>query len=385
MDSHLRHLAIHNQGLINTSAFDEGINGTQQAIEHLGYVQIDTISVVERSHHHTLWNRVPTYEKHHLNQLIQDRKIFEYWYHAASYLPMRDYRYALPSMQLVRNGGSRYFSRGEPKLMREIIRRIEVEGALKLRNLDQKTKTDNEGWWNFGPARRSIEQLFMQGDLMIVQRNGMEKVFDLAERCLANDIDLSTPTLQEYAHYLFTTTLRAHGVFTWKQLIHLRLGKEIRDAMRNVILEHIDAGLITQQNNLQGHVYYVDTLQLEQLKKGSKQSFGLKILSPFDNLIIHRERLKSLFNFDYKIECYVPASKRIYGYFSLPILYGDQLVAGMDCKAHRQEQKLKVLSFHLEKNIKIDKEHFMKCLNQEFQSFAIFNQCKLAESHSFEF
>ncbi|MGZ3207117.1 winged helix-turn-helix domain-containing protein [Acinetobacter baumannii] len=323
MTSSLKKIALLKQGLGKNSPFAAGRQGTLEAIEHLGYVQIDTISVVERAHHHILWSRVPDYDLSHLNSLVRERQIFEYWYHAASYLPMKDYRYALPAMMSVRKGESRYFNRGDQHLMNEILVRVRAEGKIRLRDIDKKNKESLGNWWNTGPGRRAFEQLYMQGDLMICERNGMEKVYDLTERCLPENIDLSLPTLYEYAQYLFNNTLRAHGAFTWKQL---------------------------------------DT------------DFGLKILSPFDNSLIHRDRLTSLFEFDYRIECYVPAAKRVFGYFCLPILYQNELVGRIDCKAHRTVKELEVISLHLEKTVK-DKEHFFFELDQELKRFAAFNQC----------
>ena len=219
MLSLLKGLALSRQGLEKNNTFGEGLSGTLNAIEHLGYVQIDTISVVERAHHHVLWSRVPDYQLSHLNQLVKDQLIFEHWAHAASYLPMRDYRYAIPLMNAIRNGESRYF-KSDPRLMKEILARVKAEGQIQLRNMQKEKREGPAGWWNSGPSRKALEQLFMQGDLMICERNGMEKVFDLTERCLPQGIDLSTPTLYEYAHYLLNMNIRAHGVFTWKQLLH---------------------------------------------------------------------------------------------------------------------------------------------------------------------
>ena len=379
MSSLWRRLALFNQGLAINHSFGKGLEATQCAIEHLGYVQIDTISVVERAHHHVLWNRIPDYDNNHLNQLVKRKSIFEYWYHAASYLPMRDYRFVLPQMASVRNGESRYFGRGDPHLMNEILARVRVEGELKLRHIDKNTKGENAGWWNSGPARRSVEQLFMQGDLMICSRNGMEKVFDLTERCLPPDLNLSMPSIDEYALYLFQTTLRSHGVFTWKQLLHLKVGEPIRNAMRKVIDEQLENGKIIEFKSPEGYPFYIHPQSLETL---AQLKFGVKILSPFDNLIIHRERLSQLFNFEYKIECYVPAQKRLFGYFCLPVLYGDQLVARIDCKAHRRDKKLEVLSLHIEDKHKIeDKEHFISALNQELIRFCYFNQCTTLDQH----
>ncbi|ODL96910.1 hypothetical protein AXH23_04500 [Acinetobacter pittii] len=370
MTSSLKQLTLFNQGLGKTSRFAKGRDGTLQAIEHLGYVQIDTISVVERAHHHILWSRVPDYELSHLNSLVGERQIFEYWYHAASYLPMKDYRYALPAMMSVRNGESRYFNRGDQHLMNEILARVRAEGKIRLRDIDKNNKKSLGNWWNTGPGRRAFEQLYMQGDLMICERNGMEKVYDLTERCLPENIDLSMPTLYEYAQYLFNNTLRAHGAFTWKQLVHLKKN-DLKEAMRVVLKEHIDAGVVSAIKLENGQTLYVDVAAIEQ-KVGT--DFGLKILSPFDNSLIHRDRLASLFEFDYRIECYVPAAKRVYGYFCLPILYQDELIGRVDCKAHRSIKELEVISLHIEKTVK-NKELFFFELEQELKRFAAFNQC----------
>ncbi|PTV44778.1 winged helix-turn-helix domain-containing protein [Acinetobacter pittii] len=370
MTSYLKQLTLFNQGLAKTSRFAKGMDGTLQAIKHLGYVQLDTISVVERAHHHILWSRVPDYELSHLNSLVGERQIFEYWYHAASYLPMKDYRYALPAMMSVRNGESRYFNRGDQHLMNEILARVRAEGKIRLRDIDKNNKKSLGNWWNTGPGRRAFEQLYMQGDLMICERNGMEKVYDLTERCLPENIDLSMPTLCEYAQYLFNNTLRAHGAFTWKQLVHLKKN-DLKETMRIILKEHIDAGVVSVIKLENGQTLYVDAAALEQK---FNTEFGLKILSPFDNSLIHRDRLASLFEFDYRIECYVPAAKRVYGYFCLPILYQDELVGRVDCKAHRSIKELEVISLHLEKTVK-NKELFFFELEQELKRFAAFNQC----------
>lgn len=372
MISLLKRLALSHQGLEQNNKFGEGLSGTQQAIEHLGYVQIDTISVVERAHHHVLWSRVPNYQLGHLNQLVQDQLVFEHWAHAASYLPMRDYRYAMPLMNSVRNGESRYFSRGDQQLMQEILAQVKAEGRIRLRNMEKGKREGAAGWWNAGPSRKAIEQLFMQGDLMICERNGMEKVYDLTERCIPQGIDLSTPTLQEYAQYLLDTAIRAHGVFTWKQLLHLKTNKDLREIMRKLLDEQIDAGVINLIKLENGQTVYVARAVLAHEPNIQME---VKILSPFDNLVIHRERLSSLFEFDYRIECYVPAAKRQYGYFCLPLLYADDFVGRIDCKVHRREQRLEVLSLHLEDANMRNRDEFLLVLEQELQRFAQFNQC----------
>lgn len=377
----LRRLALSHQGLISPASFGTGLSGTRHAIEHLGYVQIDTISVVERAHHHILWSRVPDYQQSHLNQLVKQQHIFEYWFHAASYLPMQDYRYALPHMTSIRNGEHRYFNCGDQAFMNEILARAKAEGSIRLRNIEQGNKQNSGGWWNSSLARRSIEQLFMQGDLMISERNGMEKVYQLTEYCIPSHLDLSVPTLEEYARYLFNTTLRAHGVFAWKQLLHLKVGQKIREAMRDIVNEQLDAGVITTLAQLgssdkESQNLYIQTDALEQIPN---IELKVKILSPFDNLVIHRDRLNTLFKFDYRLECYVTPPKRVFGYFCLPILYGDQIVGRIDCKAHRAKNQFEVISLHLEpqhlNHTIADPAHFFSALNTEIHHFAQFNQC----------
>ena len=141
--SEWRQLALSSQGLTSEQPFGSGLAGTLQAIEHLGYVQVDTLSVVERAHHHVLWNRVPDYDLDHLNQLVTEKKIFEYWYHAASYLPMRDYRFALLNMEAIRHGENRYYTKVDSTLMKEILARVRDEGSLRLRDLDKENKTQD--------------------------------------------------------------------------------------------------------------------------------------------------------------------------------------------------------------------------------------------------
>lgn len=370
----LRQLALLRQGLTHQTKFGAGISGTLNAIEHLGYVQIDTLSVVERAHHHILWSRVPEYDPTHLNQLVNEQHIFEYWFHAASYLPLRDYRYALPRMASIRNGENRYYQNVNSHLMNEILARIRAEGPLVARDFENKRNVQNS-WWGSGPSRRALDKLFMQGDLMICARNGMEKVYDLTERCLPSNIDLNMPTTREYATYLFETTLRAHGVFTLKQLLHLKTDKLLQKAMHEVLDENIQAGRIKAIHRENAPLLYVDTQSLEQTMSVEKR---LKILSPFDNALIHRDRLSSLFNFDYRIECYVPAPKRIFGYFCLPIIYGDEFIGRVDCKAHRSSKRFEIISVHLEDD-NLNREEILPLLQKELQEFANFNKCPLLD------
>ena len=364
----LRRIALNQQGLLKADSFGRGKAATLRAIEHLGYVQIDTISVVERAHHHVLWSRVSNYQPKFLDQLVKERKVFEYWFHAASWLPMRDYRFALPRMNR-QNGERGWFENCDKKLVAHILQRVREEGPLRARDFED-TRKGKKQWWDWKPAKQALEQLFMQGELMVSARQGFQKVYDLPQRVLPDWVDTRLPTLDEYAGYLINTTLRAHGFATQKSMSYLRKGSELRDAIREQLQVGIDTGeLLTIALNDNSQVY-ADVRLLEQ--RAPRCIAAVRILSPFDNIVIQRERGRDLFDFDYQIECYVPQPKRQFGYFCLPILYRDRLVGRIDCKAHRRSQCLEIKSIHIEQGID---DEFAGAFEHAMLSFARFNGC----------
>jgi uncharacterized protein len=377
----LRSLALNQQGLGASPVFGHGAVGALQAIEHLGYVQIDTLAVIERAHHHVLWSRVPGYEPAHLNQLLRERRVFEHWFHAASCLPMRDYRFCLPLMAAVREGRSRLVTPADAAVMRQLLDRVRLDGPLTLRSLDQPS-TVKGGWWQAGPAKHALTRLFMQGDLMVCERQGMEKVYDLAERVLPGGLDLRVPTVDESARYLLYTAVRAHGIVTWAQLLHLKTGQAIRDAMRRALDERLAARSLVPLEDAALPDAYVDPAALAALGHPPLTTRRVvRLLSPFDNVVIHRDRLSGLFGLDYRLECYTPAPKRVYGYFCLPILFGDRFVGRVDCKAHRRERRFELLSVHVEDPLP-DRDEFLPAFNEALQALAGFCGCDRVDAGS---
>lgn len=372
MQQKLRLTTLHHQGLIASRPFGKGSHATKRVLAHLGYIQIDTLSVIQRAHHHTLWTRIPDYQPEYLQQLVRERSAFEYWFHAASYLPMSHYRFVLPQMSAITRGESPYYSNVESKYTNHVIERIRIDGPLKTRDFESKRK-GNGKWWNWKPTKRALEKLFMQGDLMVTDRVGMEKVYDLKERVLPDKINISEPTLLEFAEYLIDVSMRANGFTTVKQLTHLRSGTKLRDALKTIIQQRIEHGtLLEYPIDGMPPVYttpdFLDT-------KIRRPASNVRLLSPFDNAIIHRDRVQQLFDFDYKLECYTPKEKRQFGYFCLPILYKDSLIGRVDCKAHRKTGDFELISLHLEsKNISLDDfiPHFAKIVTR----LAKFNDCQ---------
>lgn len=367
----LKRITLESQGLTQTTPFGKGKTAVLKAIEHLGYIQIDTLSIVERAHHHILWTRIPDYQTKHLEALINERKVFEYWFHAASYLPMKDFRYALVQMSAVKNSKTHYYN-AAPEVMQYVMDTIRAEGPKRVRDFESENKRSGS-WWNWQPTKIALERLFLQGDLMISDRSGMQKVYDLTERVLPAGIDITLPTPMEYAEYLVKTYLQAYGFTTIKQITHLKREAALKKSVHEVLASMLLEGTVQEVSIAGMPSVFIKSDLLEKTLKKSRSNISL--LSPFDNSIIHRDRIQQLFDFDFRLECYVPQQKRQYGYFCLPILFGDIFVGRVDCKAHRKEKQFELIHLHIE-NTAIDIDLWLAPFAASVNSFAIFNKCE---------
>ncbi|MFD2033583.1 winged helix-turn-helix domain-containing protein [Belliella marina] len=367
----LQRVTLQSQGLSKTHSFGKGKQAVLAALEHLGYIQIDTLSIVERAHHHTFWTRIPDYQIGYLDQLAEERKVFEYWFHAASYLPIRDFRYALPQMLLFKRGEARYFNNVDPKSLSYVKDRIRLDGPQKARDFISTGKKPGS-WWDWKPTKVALEKLFMQGDLMVSGRSGMEKIYDLTERVLPSTVNTTEPSPLEFAEYLVETHLRAYGATTVKQIIHLKTGKSLRKDVEFVLQTMLEAKKV-QQVNIDGMppIFVLQALLDNTIKKPSP---NIRLLSPFDNSVIHRERVEQLFDFAFRLECYIPKEKRQYGYFCLPILFGDVFIGRVDCKAHRKEGQFELIHLHIE-NKHLEVASWLEPFVQAVERFAVFNRC----------
>ena len=340
-----------------------------EIIKHLGYVQIDTISVVERAHHHVLWTRNHSYVKDDLAMLLKKRKVIEYWSHAAAYLPMNNYRFCLPKMYEYRAGKS-HFRSTDKKMIRYVLDRIKAEGPLMSK--DFKSESKNSGWYDWKPAKRALEHLFMDGRLMVSERRGFQKVYDLAENILPNNLNVSMPTDFEYCEHVIKSQLKALSLAKVSEISYNKDGE-----CKKIILKTINQ-MLEDNKLIEIDVSGQSYLALRGLKtQPLKIKNDLHILSPFDNFIIQRKRLTDLFDFNYQIECYVPEQKRKYGYFTHPVLYGDKLIGRIDLKAHRDIKELKVINYFSEEAKLTDLQK--NKLNKKLQLFAEFNSCRFTK------
>lgn len=367
----LRRLALFAQGLLQTQPYGTGMAGARKAISHIGYVQIDTISVVERAHHHILSTRVPKFKPSITNKMLLDRDIFEYWTHAAALLPIADFRFSLPYKHAIKSGQTNWYKNPDKKLMRELLTRIRSEGPIRSRDLEANTKK-RAGWWDWKPTKKALEQMYMQGDLMVSNREGFQKMYDLTERVLPSHINSQMPSTKEFAVHIVDQQLRCHGFASLKGLTYQRRNTELRKAVKALVNERLSQGVLEQIQMSNGELFIIEVGALE--RPLPKLNNRMLILSPFDNSVIQRERLKSLFQFDYLIECYVPAAMRQYGYFSLPLLFRDQFIGRMDCKAHRKISHLEVKSLYFEQH-NFDEDLIISAFISAITQFCHFQEC----------
>jgi uncharacterized protein YcaQ len=363
-----RKLVLHSQRLPPQKQVGSTTDATLSAIEHLGYIQIDAISVIQRAHHHTLWNRNPRYQASQLDQLLANKQVFEYWSHAAAYLPMGDFRFSLVRKHALATGQQKHWYDPDASLMEMVLKRIESEGPLMAKDFENVGKKIGE--WKSKPAKRALEYLFMQGDLMIPRRENFHKVYDLTERVLPQGINDSMPESEEYARYLITRYLRANGIGQPAEIAYLL--KDTKPLVTATMADMVSDGeLVTV--SVDGNLYHMLPESLALLSKPLSRR-KLRILSPFDNLVIQRKRMQALFGFDYQIECYVPEAKRKYGYFCLPVLWDGKLVARMDCKVDRAKSLLLIQHLALEPSV-ANTDVFLVALEKELECFLRFNDC----------
>lgn len=376
-----RRVALNAHLLDGNTKLPPGKEGVAQTIEMLGYVQIDTIAVIERAHHHTLWARRPDYEPGMLHELqAKDRRVFEYWGHAASYLPLSDYRYYLPRMYAFpRTKGDRQWLEANGPLVESVLERIRQEGPLTSKDFDPPPGTKRGTWWDWKPAKIALEMLFWRGDLMIAERRNFQRVYDLTERVLPATVDTSLPDEDELGRFLVQRALSAYGVAQAGEIVD-----HIRAASRPLILkslrELVNAGQIIQARIKEDSQadYYALPAAIEAAVEPEPEPQPVFLLSPFDNLVIQRDRMKQLFGFDYILECYIPAAKRKYGYFTLPILWGEKFVGRLDPKADRRKKTLIVRNLVFEPGFEAF-DGFLPALVNKLRDLARFNRCHTIE------
>jgi hypothetical protein len=326
---------------------------------------------VERAHHHALAVRVPDYKTGWLGELQADGKIFESWTFAAGYAPMNEFRFSLPVRASLAQRRKQQ-TQAEINLMNKVLDHISREGPLMARDFENDRVSKSSGWWDWRPSKVALEHLNFDGRLMTLRTKNFLKVYDLPENVIPSGIDTTTPTSEEYARHLITRSLKALGIASFKDISfrarYIKQKHFIKTELENMVRNQ--EVYEVKVEGIKGAPLY---MLAEYKTKKITLSGDAFILSPFDVLNVYRHRLKTFFDFDYMVECFVPEPKRKYGYFSLPILMGDRFVARMDSKADRRQKILTIYNLHFEP-VKLSKPMITK-LGEAIKAFATFNQC----------
>jgi uncharacterized protein len=343
-----RRVVLAAQGLAAPARAGRAGPGTLRAtLERLGAIQIDSINVVARSHELVLAARAGPHDRAAFERVVYRRRAgFEYWGHAASFLPMASFRLCLPRMRRLTQATRGWWvdiRRRHQHLYGPVLDRIRAEGPLAASAFRDPDGPRRGSWWDWAPAKHVLEDLFDCGTLLVHDRVNFERRYDLAERVLPPGLDTSEPTAAEAAAELTLLAARALGVGTAADLAdYYRLPSA---DTRAALAELVAAGLL-QQVAVEG--WAKPAYLLPGTRVPRRLTHPPVLLSPFDSLVWARERTERLFGFRYRLEVYVPAGKRVHGYYTMPVLADGRLVARVDPKHDRQADRLLLRALHLE-------------------------------------
>jgi len=368
-----RRLAVAKQHLAGGRPSKPGPNYILRVTRDLGCLQLDPISTVAPSHIIVLWSRLGNFDTSDLDKLLwRDKKLFEYWAHQASIVMMEDYPLYYSLMRshpdMLASQGSVWrqridkFLNANAKLRDHILNELRKKGPLLSREFEDKTRVKGSlGWGSWGDVSRMMFHLFLMGEVMVVGREGKQKLYGLSEDFLPSWVSKKKLSAEEVEYIAVQRSLRALGIansseiswhFLRKRYPNLKATLKQLVSDERIIPIDITDGPVEKA---QRYIHSDDVERLEQLQSGEWQP-RVSLLSPFDNLFCDRARTKLLFNFDYTIEIYTPASKRKFGYYVLPILYGDKFIGRLDPFMDRKNEKLIIKAVHAERHAPKDKD-----------------------------
>ncbi|HEX8070477.1 MAG TPA: crosslink repair DNA glycosylase YcaQ family protein [Pyrinomonadaceae bacterium] len=333
-------------------------------VTEMGFVQLDSINVVERAHHLTLASRLDGYRHAHLARLLErDRSLFEHWTHDASAIPVRWFAHWRPrfARERARLPESRWWRErmgASPFAVVERVRaRVAREGPLRSQDFE---RADGGGpssaWWGWKPEKAALEFLWTTGELMVVRRENFQKVYDLTERVLPGAHREPTPTEDEHVEWACATALERLVVATPKELADFWQTSTPAQAQAWCATAaragRVVPVVVTAVDDAKPRASYALPDWAERVRRLPAPPARMRLLSPFDPVLRDRARALRLFGFDYRFEAFVPAPQRRYGYYVLPVLAGDRLVARVDPKFRRERGVLDIRRVYWEPQVR---------------------------------
>ncbi|MGI9107408.1 MAG: winged helix-turn-helix domain-containing protein [Pyrinomonadaceae bacterium] len=363
-----RLLLLDAQGLLSDASRPATPATLHELIERMGFVQLDSINIVERAHHLTLASRLDGYRQEHLTQLLEaERSLFEHWTHDASVIPVKWFAHWKPRFARDREHmrHNRWWMQrmGEQpdKVIALVRERIAREGPLRSQDFAHERSGESSAWWGWKPQKAALEYLWSTGELMVTRRQKFQKVYDLTERVFPDEHRAAPPSQPEHVEWACRTALERLVVATPKEVAEFWNAIEIAQA-KAWCEEAARAGRITPSivephgegaelaKPKQSYALVDWEQRLHSLRAPPDQ---MRLLSPFDPVLRDRARALRLFGYDYRFEAFVPESRRQYGYYVLPVLEGDRLVGRIDPKFHRDEKVLRIKRVFWEPGVRV--------------------------------
>jgi uncharacterized protein YcaQ len=326
-------------------------------VEDVGGLQLDSINVVERAHHLTLWSRFGPYDRATLERLAYRRRLlFEYWAHAACLISTTHFpawRRAMLDYSVRSRAWGDWLKKNR-RVLRAVEEAITAQGAMSNADFeDHRPPGSAGGWWNWKPAAHALDYLWMSGRTLVHSRRHFQKRFDLAERMMPDAAACEPLRPADFQRWHLRQSLHAMGAASESDLRnYLSYPRNITRQRRDAVRGALDSGEVVEIDveGERGRSYAL-AADLPALAAAGRRRLGARgttLLSPFDSFLWHRERTRRLFGYDYRIEVYTPGPARIHGYYSLPILHDGQLIGRLDPKTHRTEGRLEVKAVHFE-------------------------------------
>ncbi len=354
----VKRLSVYLQGLhqrpaANSQAELKGI------IARIGLLQLDSISVVARSHYLVMLARAGLYDPANLDALLDEGYLFETWAHAMCQLPFAHYPWYHAYIQQKRLKESAWhidkLDMDLDAVSAQVMKTIREGGAMSSKDFESERR-GRGGWWNWKPTKVALEYLFDYGELMVSHRVKFQRYYDLTERVLARHNFTLDKSFDDFRRWTIERGLRHIGVGTANHVAdYYRQGKRDAATILSDMLKSGDALSVAVAGWKDAAYIHRDNAgALERIQAGEHEPALTAFLSPFDNLFWDRDRDEMLWDFFYRIEVYTPKAKRIHGYYVMPILHGCELVGRIDPKVDRKKKRLIFNNLHLERGVKID-------------------------------
>lgn len=346
-----RNLHLAAQGLLRKPRRRARPGDILPTITQMSLLQIDTINVVARSPYLVLFSRLGAYPPQWLDDALARGELMEYWAHEACFMPRSDFELVRHQMLQPENMGWKYRAEWMAEHagdIAELLDWIQKNGPVRSADFEHP-RAGQRGWWDWKPHKKHLEGLFSAGKVMVVERRNFQRVYDLTTRVMPHwddDIHLLSPDVAQAR--MLENTARSLGIFKDAWLAdYYRLKKVPLPA--HLARWQAEGRVTRVKVETLGEMWlHRDVLPLLDSPLRATHS---AVLSPFDPVVWDRRRAEALFNFSYRLECYTPAEKRKYGYFTLPLLHCGQLVGRMDAKMHRKVGELAIIALYLEPDI----------------------------------